>query len=98
MAVVGHVRGYEHPLWEVVVLEVLVEEGEVFGEREARRRVVDVVHDGRVVLAHVVVCVGLLVLPFCALETAGRHVFLVGGPGYALCVEEVGDAVYALWH
>lgn len=29
MAIIKHIRGDEEPLWELVVLEVFVEEGEV---------------------------------------------------------------------
>ena len=55
VTIVGHVWGDEHPLWELVVLEVLVEHGEVLDLGETLLVGVGVEENRWVVLANVVV-------------------------------------------
>lgn len=87
-----HVRGYEHPLRQRLVLQVLVEQRQVLHDAQpvgAFR--VGAVDDGRVVLPHVVVGPGDLVDPFLALEPGVRHVLLVLAPRDALVLQKVDD-------
>lgn len=99
MAVRGHVGGDEHPLGQRVGGQVLVEQrarrvrhGQVLDLRQAALPVGDaVVHNGRVVLADVVVAAVLLVPVAHALEARVGHVFLVVRPGDAAVLQQVND-------
>lgn len=93
VGVVGHVGRDEAVLREPVVLEVVVEGGEVLDLAQPRRVVGDgVEEDLGVVFAHVVVRPALWV-PVPLVPWVG-HVLLVLAPGDVLDVEHVGDGGY----
>lgn len=99
VAVGGHVGGDEHPLGQLVCLQILVEHGllgvnhgEVLDLRQALLRAGHLVNqDGGVVLSNVVVGSVLLVHPAEALVPRVRHVLLVHAPGDATVLEQVND-------
>lgn len=90
VAIVGHVWGDEHPLWELVVLEVLVEHGEVLDLGKTVGLDVGVEDDWWIVLADVVVLAGGI-YPREALETRVWHVLLVSGPRDTTVLKKVDN-------
>lgn len=100
MAVRGHVGSDEHPLGQLVLLEILVEQGsrginqgDVLNLRQTLLRESDaVMKNGRVVLAHIVVGAVLVVHPREALETRVGHVLLVKTPRDTVVLEQVNDS------
>lgn len=99
VAVRGHVGGDEHPLGQLVLLEVLVEHGaagvdhgQVLDLRQALLVVGDTAgQDGGVVLADVVVGTSLGVDVLEALVAGVGHVLLVVAPRDAAVLEQVDD-------
>lgn len=99
VAVRSHVGGDEHPLGQLVLLEVLVElgaagvdHGQVLDLRQALLGVGDTAgQDGGVVLADVVVGTGLGVDVLEALVAGVGHVLLVVAPRDATILEQVDD-------
>lgn len=92
VAVIGHVRSDKHPLWEIAILQVIIELRKVLLIGEPARASVDVVEDRRVVLTNIVVGTRLLVDPRETFEPGVWHVLLVRTPGDTLIFEQVGDA------
>lgn len=92
VAVRGHVGRDEHPLRQAILLEILVEHGQVLQDTEAvgTGRVL-VVNHRRVVLADVVVGAVLLIDPSVAFKARVRHVFLVFTPRNVLLLQEIDD-------
>lgn len=92
VAVGGHVGGDEHPLGELIGLEVFVEEGDVFDVGESFGFGDDgVVENLGVVLADVVVGTVDLVYPVESLVTCVGHIFLVQTPADALVLEQINN-------
>lgn len=90
VGIVGHVGGDEHVLGDALVLQVLVEGGEVLDLAGAHGIVGDgVEQDQGVVLAHVLVGAALRV-PVALVAGVGE-VLLVLAPGDLLGVEQVGN-------
>lgn len=90
MAIVGHVGGYEGPLWEGLAVQRGLEAGKVLNQAKASRVVRHaLVQDQRIVLADIVVGVGVLVREVEALESGVGDVLLVLCPRDALGVEKI---------
>jgi hypothetical protein len=78
MTIARHVRGDEHPLRQLIVLEILLEEGHVLNVRQSFRLLrYRVVQHRRVVLANIHVGASLLVPVVLALKSCVWHVCLL---------------------
>lgn len=100
MSIGGHVGGDEHPLRQLVCLEILVELG---ARRVNKRQVLDlrqlllgvgdaVMQNGRVMLADIVIGAILLVNVRHTLESGEGHVLLIMAPRDALGIQEINDS------
>ena len=85
MTIRSHVGRNEHPLGELILLQILLEHGQVLDACQAVGVVSNrIVENGRVVLPDIVVGASLLIDPCKAFESGVRHVFLVLSPANAL--------------
>nr|POF15493.1 hypothetical protein CFP56_48688 [Quercus suber] len=91
VSVRGHVGRDEHPLRQLLGLQVGLELRHVLDVRQTPSIGVGLEDDRWVVLSDVVVGTSVLVLPSEALEARVWHVFLVRAPGDEPLVEQVGD-------
>ena len=99
MTVGCHVGGDEHPLGELIIFEILIEQGRVLDLGKTVWCVADrVVEDLGVVLAHIVVCSSLLVDPGESLIARVRHILLVQTPANSLVLEEINNGGDVCWN
>lgn len=90
MRIVGHVRGNEHMLGQLLVVQVIEEGGEVLDLAKTSVILSDrVEHDQRVVLADVVTGISLGI--FEPLVAGIRQMLLVLAPGNAFGIEQIGN-------